>query len=309
MPEADLEQRIADVRRFNRFYTRHVGALNEGLLKSSFSLTEMRVLYELANQDRPTAAKLAREMGLDRGYLSRILKNFRERGLLETEASRTDGRQTLLSLTEQGRKAFARYNKASHDEVAAVLEQLSEPEQARLLDALHTVETILGDRRANAEPYLIRPHRPGDIGWMVHRHAAIYVDGYGFDPLFEGEVAEIAGKFLQGFDPEHERCWIAERDGEIVGSVFVRRKAEGVAKLHMLYVEPEARGLGIGSRLVDECIRFARQAGYKKMALWTIHILASARRIYEAAGFRKVKEEHDVSFGKDLTGQFWELDL
>ena len=309
MPISDREDRIAAVRRFNRFYTRHLGALNHGFLRSPFSLTEARVLYEIAHRDRPTATEIARDLGLDAGYVSRILKAFRARTLIDSEASEADGRRNLLALTAQGGRAFAALDKASRDDVDALLAGLPAPEQTRLLGAMATIEDLLDDRPAEAAPYLLRPHQPGDMGWVVHRQAVLYTQEYGWDGTFEALVAEIAAQFLRDFDPARERCWIAERDGEIVGSVFVVRRSDEVAKLRLLYVEPKARGLGIGRRLVAECIRFAKAAGYRKMTLWTNDVLTAARHLYEAAGFRLVEEERHRSFGKDLVGQTWDLDL
>ena len=309
MPISDREDRIAAVRRFNRFYTRHLGALNHGFLRSPFSLTEARVLYEIAHRDRPTATEIARDLGLDAGYVSRILKAFRARTLIDSEASEADGRRNLLALTAQGGRAFAALDKASRDDVDALLAGLPAPEQTRLLGAMATIEDLLDDRPAEAAPYLLRPHQPGDMGWVVHRQAVLYTQEYGWDGTFEALVAEIAAQFLRDFDPARERCWIAERDGEIVGSVFVVRRSDEVAKLRLLYVEPKARGLGIGRRLVAECIRFAKAAGYRKMTLWTNDVLTAARHLYEAAGFRLVEEERHRSFGKDLVGQTWDRDL
>ena len=308
-PDTDKADRIAAVRRFNRFYTHHLGALNEGFLKSPFSLTEARVLYEIAQRDKPTATEIARVLGLDAGYVSRILKAFRARGLIESEASEADGRQNLLGLTEDGRRAFADLDQASRNDVGALLAGLPLPEQTRLLDAMATIEDLLDERPADRAPYLLRPHQPGDMGWIVHRQAVLYTQEYGWDVTFEALIAEIAAKFLREFDPKSERCWIAEKDGEIVGSVFVVRLSDDVAKLRLLYVEPSARGLGIGRRLVTECIRFAKAAGYRNMTLWTNDVLTAARRIYETAGFRLVEEERHHSFGTELVGQTWELDL
>jgi DNA-binding MarR family transcriptional regulator/GNAT superfamily N-acetyltransferase len=308
MAQSEFARRVEAVRRFTRFYTRQIGVLHEGLLNSPFSLAEARVLYELAHRDMPTAAELGTELGLDAGYLSRILRGFVKDGLLAKTPSEQDGRQRFLALTAKGRKAFAPLDRRSRDEVGAMLADLAPAEQARLIEAMRTVETLLG--RETAPPaYVLRPHRPGDIGWVIHRHAALYAQEYGWDESFEALVAEIGAKFIRDFDIRRERCWIAERDGDIVGSVFLVKQSDTVAKLRLLIVEPAARGLGIGHRLVDECIRFARQAGYRQLTLWTNDILVAARRIYEAAGFRLVLEEKHRSFGHDLVGQNWELDL
>jgi DNA-binding MarR family transcriptional regulator/GNAT superfamily N-acetyltransferase len=305
----DLDQRIAAVRRFNRFYTRQIGLLGAGYLHSPFSLTQVRVLYELAHRERPTAAELSGDLGLDPGYLSRVLHGFRKAGLIESERSKTDGRQRHLSLTEDGQAAFAPLNATSHDEIGAMLGDLAAIEQERLVGAMHTIEGLLGAHPEHKGPYLLRPHQPGDMGWIVHRHGVLYAREYGWDEEFEALVASIVAKFIRTFDPKREHCWIAEKDGEIVGSVFVVQRSKTVAQLRLLLVEPKARGLGIGSRLVEECIRFARERGYRKLMLWTNDVLDAARDIYERAGFRLVKEEAHHSFGHDLVGQNWELKL
>jgi DNA-binding MarR family transcriptional regulator len=309
LTETDLDRRIAAVRRFNRFYTKEIGVLHEGLLRSPFSLAEARVLYELAHRDKPTAGALGRDLGLDAGYLSRILAGFAKRGLVAKRASAADGRQSLLSLTARGRRTFAPLDRRSHDEIGALLGRLALPQQDRMVQAMATIEAVLGDRRAEKAPYLLRPHQPGDFGWIIHRHAALYAQEYGWDEQFEALVAEIAAKFITRFDPKRERCWIAEKDGQIVGSVVLVRQSKSIAKLRLLLVEPSARGLGIGARLVDECSRFARRAGYRRIMLWTNSILAAARHIYEQAGFRLIDRERHRSFGHDLVGETWELKL
>ena len=309
MGDAHVRQRVDAVRSFNRFYTKQIGVLHEGLLGSPYSLTEVRVLYELANRSQPTAAELGRDLGLDPGYLSRILQNFARRGLVSKTRSTADGRQSLLSLTVRGRKAFAPLNARSHDEVAAMLARLSAAEQHRLIEAMRTIQTLLGDRAEPRVPYLLRTHRPGDMGWIIHRHGTLYAMEYRWDETFEALVAEIAAKFIRTFDPKRERCWIAEREGEIVGSVFLVRKSPTVGQLRLMYVEPKARRLGIGSRLVEECLRFARQVGYRKVVLWTNSVLLAARHIYEKVGFRLIHSEPHRSFGRDLVGETWELRL
>lgn len=297
------------VRDFTRFYTGRLGVLQEGLLESTFSLTEARVLYELATRDGPTASDLGRDLGLDAGYLSRILKRFEERGLIARARSESDARQSHLRLTAAGRAAFAPLDKRSRSQVAAMLAPLTAGDQRRLVQAMETVKSLLGPPSAAAAPYTLRPHRPGDMGWIVHRHGALYAQEYGWDDTFEALVAEIAATFIKDFDPKRERCWIAEKDGEIVGSVLLVRESDDTAKLRLLYVEPKARGLGIGRRFVDECIRFARAAGYRRIVLWTNDVLHSARAIYAAAGFKLLKAEPHRSFGHDLVGEEWELDL
>jgi len=306
---SDIAQRAEAMRRFNRFYTKQIGVLHEGLVQSPFSLTEVRVLYELAHRDKVTASELATDLGLDAGYLSRMLRRFDYCGFLDKSPSPTDGRRTHLRLTPQGRDAFAPLDQRSHDEAAAMLGRFSAAEQNRLLEAMRTIEELLGPPAAAREPYLLRPHQPGDMGWIIHSHGVLYAQEYGWDEQFEALVAEIAAKFIQHFDPKRERCWIAEKDGEIVGSVFLVKQSDEVAKLRLLLVEPAASGLGIGSRLVGECIRFARQAGYKTITLWTNDVLHAARHIYEQAGFHLVDEEPHHSFGHDLVGQTWELAL
>jgi DNA-binding MarR family transcriptional regulator/GNAT superfamily N-acetyltransferase len=309
MVTSDIVARVDAVRSFNRFYTKQIGVLHEGLLGSRFSLTEVRVLYELAHREQPTAADLIRELGLDAGYLSRILRGFAKRGLISKTPSTADGRQTLLSLTARGRKAFAPLNTRSHGEVAAMLTGLPAARQARLIEAMGTIQTVLGARPELKVPYVLRPHQPGDMGWIIHRHGVLYAQEYGWDETFEALVAEIAAKFIRHFDPKRERCWVAEREGGIVGSVFLVRKSETVAKLRLMYVEPDARGLGIGSRLVEQCVRFGRQVGYRKIVLWTNSVLVAARHIYQKAGFRLVRSEPHHSFGRDLVGENWELRL
>jgi len=309
MAKMEFDQLVDAMRRFNRFYTKQIGVLHEGLLGSQFSLTEVRVLYELAHREMPTATALAKELDLDSGYLSRILRRFETRRLVGKCASTTDGRQSLLSLTPRGRKVFAPLNARSHREVAAMLGPLSATEQRHLLSAMATIERLLGDRPAPQVPYLLRPHQPGDMGWIIHRHGALYAQEYGWDERFEALVAEIAAHFIQHLDSKCERCWIAERDGTIVGSVFLVKKSKTVAQLRLLLVEPMARGLGIGSRLVSECVHFARQVGFRKIVLWTNSVLHAARHIYEETGFRLIHEEAHHSFGHDLIGETWELKL
>lgn len=299
---------VEAVRRFNRFYTRQIGVLHEELLKSPFSLTEARVLYELAQQEKTTATKIADELGLDAGYLSRILRSFKKRGLIDKQPSESDGRQSDLWLTQQGQKTFAALNARSRQEIGTMLNKLSATDQGLLVEAMHIIEGLL-NAQPEQPPYLLRPHQPGDMGWVVHRHGVLYAEEYGWNEEFEALVAKIVAKFIQDYDPKRERCWMAERKGEIVGSVFLVKHSDTVAKLRLLIVEPKARGLGIGSRLTHECVRFARQVGYKKIVLWTNSVLLAARHIYEKAGFRLVEAEPHHSFGADLVGETWELEL
>jgi len=297
------------VRRFNRFYTKQIGALSDHILKSPFSLAEARVIYELAQREKATATDLGGELGLDAGYLSRLLAAFKKRGLIARKPSETDGRQSFIRLTEKGRKAFAELNAHSHNEIEALIGGLSPADRNRLIEAMRVIEEALGARPEQKIPYIIRHHQPGDMGWVTHRHGVIYNEEYGWGEEFEALVAEIAAKFIRNYDPKRERCWIAERGGEIAGSVFLVKKSKTVAQLRLLLVEPSARGMGVGKRLVNECVRFARQTGYKKITLWTNSVLDAARHIYEEAGFQLVKEEPHHSFGHDLVGQNWELKL
>ncbi len=309
MAESDFDQRVAAVRRFNRFYTRQIGLLQESYLKSQFSLSQVRVLYELAHRERPTATELGRELGLDPGYLSRILRLFEKRGFLKRTPSEADGRQSHLFLTARGQAAFAPLNTRSREEIGSMLRALRARDQIRLVDSMHAIEGVLGAQPEKKVPYLLRPHRPGDMGWVVSRHGALYAQEYGWDETFEALVAGIVKKFIEHYDPRKERCWIAEKDGEPVGSVFVVKQSATVAKLRLMLVEPKARGLGIGARLVDECVRFAGQTGYGKITLWTNSVLRAARRIYKEAGFRLVRQERHRSFGHDLVGETWDLKL
>jgi DNA-binding MarR family transcriptional regulator/GNAT superfamily N-acetyltransferase len=304
----EFAPQVAAIRSFNRFYTRKIGVV-DGLASSPFSLAEARVLYELAHREQSTATDIRKELGLDAGYMSRILRDFEHRKFLTRKQSETDERQRFLSLTAKGRKAFAPLNERSDRDVAAMLEQLLPTERQQLVDAVLTVRRLLGDKAEPKTPYLLRQHQPGDMGWIVYRQGLLYADEYGWDGTYEALAAEIVAQFIKNYDPSRERCWIAEKDGERVGAVFVAKASDEIAKLRLLHVEREARGLGIGKRLVEECVRFARQAGYKKMTLWTQSILHAARHLYKEAGFQVVREEQHRSFGKDLTAETWELDL
>jgi DNA-binding MarR family transcriptional regulator/GNAT superfamily N-acetyltransferase len=309
MAESEFEQRVAAVRRFNRFYTKRIGVLHEGLLRSPFPLAQARVLYELAHHRGRTATALGKELGLDPGYLSRILRGFRQLGLVAAKASREDRRQSLLSLTAKGRQAFATLDRRSRDEIALMLNAVPAAEHGRLIEAMRTVEDMLASRPEPKVPYLLRPPQPGDMGWVVSRHGALYVEEYGWDEQFEALVATIVARFVERYDAKRERCWIAERDGKPVGSVFLVSHSKRVAQLRLLLVEPSARRLGIGARLVNECVRFARRAGYRRITLWTNSVLVAARHIYAKAGFRLVDRERHRSFGHDLIGETWELVL
>jgi DNA-binding MarR family transcriptional regulator/N-acetylglutamate synthase-like GNAT family acetyltransferase len=305
----EMKTRIEAVRRFNRFFTRRIGVLREGLLHTPYTLTEARILFEIAHRDEPTATELSRELGLDAGYLSRMLARLERRGLIEKVRSKSDARRRLLSLTPAGTEAFSLLDVRSREEVAEMLEGLSEEEQRRLLEAMRTIESVLERGLKYSEPFFLRTHEPGDMGWVVHRHGVLYAREYGWDERFEALVAKIAADFIDDYDPARERCWIAEMNGETVGCVFVVKAGDTIAKLRLLLVEPEARGLGLGARLVEECIRFARRCGYRTLTLWTNSVLEAARHIYEEKGFVLVEEKEHRSFGKDLVGQTWELAL
>jgi len=307
---AGLDARIDAVRRFNRFYTQRIGMLRQSLYDSPWSLAEVRVLYELAHSSgQLVATDLAQRLGLDAGYLSRLLRGFVASGYVRKAAAQGDARRLELTLTAAGRKAFAPIDRASHDEIAALLAPLANASQRRLVGAMHTVETLLGEPDKSAAPFLLRPHRPGDMGWVVACHGRLYAEEYGWDETFEALVAEIAARFIKRYNPKRERCWIAERAGENVGSVFVVERSPTVAQLRLLIVDPSARGAGIGRRLVTESLDFARRTGYRKMMLWTNGGLDAARHLYEEAGFSLTKEEKHRSFGKDLVGQTFVLTL
>ena len=302
-----FDRRIAAIRRFNRFYTSTIGVVQDKLLHSRFTLAEARVLYELADRGRSTAAEIARDLRLDAGYLSRILRRFERDGLL-ARLPAPDRRQALLSLTAAGRAAFAPLDAGSRAEIGSLIGALPEPAQVELVQAMERIGRALGAKSDHAKPAL-RTHRPGDIGWVVSRHGALYAEEYGFDETFEALVADVAGGFLQAHDPARERCWIAERDGTNVGCIFLVRQSDAIGKLRLLIVEPSARGLGVGRELVAACVGFAREAGYRRISLWTQDILVAARHLYAEAGFRLVQSEPHRSFGVDLVGENWELDL
>jgi DNA-binding MarR family transcriptional regulator/N-acetylglutamate synthase-like GNAT family acetyltransferase len=309
MAASDLSQRVGAIRRFNRFYTRQIGVLNEGLLNSLFTLAEARVIYELAHQEQTTAVALGNQLGLDAGYLSRLLQSFKRRGLIDTRADPDDRRQRFLRLTPAGQEAFALLNTRSQRQIEAMLNQIPLADQQRLVAAMRAIEDLLGAQPEQKVPYILRPHQPGDIGWVVHRHGLLYAAEYGWDERFEALVASVVAQFIQNYDPKRERCWIAEMNGEIVGSIFLVKQSDTVAKLRLLLVEPHARGLGIGRRLVGECIRQARQLGYTTLTLWTNSVLLAARQIYIQAGFQLVSQEPHHSFGHALVGETWELAL
>jgi DNA-binding MarR family transcriptional regulator/GNAT superfamily N-acetyltransferase len=309
MSFTDSDGQIAAVRAFNRFYTRRLGVLDQHLGKSPFSLSEARVLYELAHRDDLAAKDIGIELGLDPGYLSRIVQNFDEKGLITRKPLPADRRQYQLSLTAKGRQAFAKLNLSSQNEVAATLAVLSPGDARRLTQAMAAIEELLEPRSCERAPFLLRSHRVGDMGWVISRQAAAYAEEYGWDSSYEALVAEICAQFIKNYDAAREHCWIAEVGGEPVGSIFLVKGTDEIAKLRLLLVEQKARGLGVGRALVEQCIRSAREKGYRKMTLWTQSILLAARGIYQSAGFRCVAEEKHHSFGVDLVGETWELDL
>jgi DNA-binding MarR family transcriptional regulator/N-acetylglutamate synthase-like GNAT family acetyltransferase len=307
MAHPETEPDIAALRAFNRFYTRKLGVLDQQHLKSPFSMSEARVLYEIAQREDISAKEIGAVLGLDAGYLSRIVQNFDEAGLIRREPLPTDRRQYRLAVTAKGRQAYEKLERSTNDHIAAMLEGLPPGGKARLVESITAIQRLLGD--AAPRPATLREPRPGDMGWVVQSHGALYAREYGFDSSFEGLVAEIAAKFLASFDASRERCWIAEIDGMQVGSIFLVRHSDDVAKLRLLLIDPAGRGQKLGHRLVGECIAFARACGYRRITLWTQSILLAARSIYEKAGFRLVATEPHRSFGQDLMGETWELEL
>ena len=311
LPDASA---VKAVREFNRFYTARIGALDP-YLGSTMSLTDVRVLYELAHRDRPVAREIGKALGLDAGYLSRILRRFEQAGWMTRQPHPGDARQSLLALTEAGHAAFAPLQQKSRDEAGGLLAPLSVAERQQVMDAMGTVQRLLDPARASAKTptrpatAVLRDPAPGDIGWVVQQHGEIYAREYGWNSEFEALVADIAGQFLRKFQPEWERCWIAELNGERAGAAFLVRKSASTAQLRMLILSPQARGLGLGARLTDECIAFARRQGYRKMVLWTNSCLTAARGIYAARGFRLTKSEPYEGFGQPLVGETWELKL
>ena len=313
--EPSIARDAAVIRAFNRFYTQKIGVLDDTPLGGPFSLTEGRVLYELAHRDSPTAAELSRDLVLDRGYLSRILSRFEKQGLVDRSPSAADGRQSHIALTAKGAEVFATIDRAWQSATEALVAPLSHKGRGSLVSAMGRIEALLGGEATGGksakvdERVTLRPHRLGDIGWLVHRHAVVYGDEYGWNEEFEALVAEILAAFIRNYDAAREKCWIAELGGVAAGSVFLVKETDEIGRLRLLFVDPSARGHGIGRQLVDACVDHARAVGYRKITLWTNDVLASARRIYEAAGFRLVKEWNDHKFGKDLVGQDWELEL
>lgn len=307
-PKAEDETRIAAIRQFNRFYTRRIGVLERHLLESPFTLTEARVLFELAHRDGILAKDIGTELGLDPGYLSRIVQSFMKKGLVTRKPEPSDRRQFKLALTAKGRQAFDRLDRTSHQEVGKMIAELPGDGGQRLVEAMSAIERLLDDETHRPDVAL-RAHRPGDMGWVMQQHGRLYAEEFGWDISFEALVADIVAQFLKEFDPQRERCWIAEIDGRQAGSVFLVKQSDEVAKLRLLIVDPAGRGLGLGKRLVDECITFARSCGYRRITLWTQSMLLAARGIYENAGFVRTASEPHRRFGQDLIGETWELDL
>jgi DNA-binding MarR family transcriptional regulator/ribosomal protein S18 acetylase RimI-like enzyme len=307
------KDRIANVRRFNRFYTRQLGVLRKTYLDSPYSLGEARVLYEIANGGAPTASDIGRSLDLDAGYLSRTLRNFEKRGLIGRKASASDARQSHLALSRRGRKSFAPLERRSQRDTAAMLARLKPADEARLIAAMNTIEELLGgaapDIPLSERRYRLRAPKPGDFGWIVKRHAELYGREYGWIAPFEGVCAQIVADFVNKFDPKRERCWIAEMDGENVGSIMLAKDGHTVARIRLLLVDPKARGLGVGQHLTDECIRFARRAGYKKITLWTHSVLTAARHIYQKAGFKLTRSERHRNWGRPVVSEHWDLEL
>jgi DNA-binding MarR family transcriptional regulator/ribosomal protein S18 acetylase RimI-like enzyme len=300
-------QRVAAVRRFNRFYTQQLGVLQDGWLQSPFTLAEARVLYEMHQRGSTTATDIGRALDLDAGYLSRILRRFQKLGLIRKTVSPDDARQSLLSLTPRGQKAYAPLEIRTKREIGAMLGRLNPPEQDRLIGAMRAVETMIAPASQAQSEIVLRQPKPGDLGWIVARHAELYAQEYGWGENFEGICAQIVADFVGNYDPKRERCWIAEMNGQNVGCVFLVKDTDTVARLRLLLVDPVARGRGLGTKLTDECVRFARACGYRGITLWTHSVLTAARLIYERAGFRLTSSEKRKSFGQDVVSEYWDL--
>ena len=306
-PRSDT--RIAAFRRFNRFYTQKIGVLDRSYLQSEFSVAEARVLYELAKRGETTASEISANLGLDMGYLSRILAKLEGQQLIRRAPAEQDARQRLIQVTPKGKRAVNTLDSRSEEQAGSLLAKLTDPQQASVLQAMSQIQATLGDSLATSEPYIIRTQRTGDLSWIAYRHTVLYSQEYGWNQAFEALVLEIAAHFLKHYDPEAERCWVAEKSGEILGFVLLVKRSKQIAKLRLLLVEPSARGLGIGKRLVEECIRFAREKGYKKVVLWTHSNLSAARGIYQKAGFKLVATDSHEDFGPRVTAETWELAL
>lgn len=308
--QEDLSERVHTIRRFNRFYTQRIGLLQSRHLGTEFSLTEARILFELGQQPALTAKQLCDALGLDQGYVSRILSRFEKDGLISRQASKDDGRVQHIALTKAGRKVQTMLDTKASQAIAALLENKSENEQRELASAAQAFTHILGDEaQASGHPVIIRQPEPGDLGWIVYRHGVLYASEYGWDASFEGLTAEIVAAFAKNTDKARERCWVAECDGHILGAVFLVRDDDETARLRLLYVEPEARGQGVGRKLVELCINFARGAGYRRIVLWTHDVLVAARQIYRAYGFELIENDAHRAFGKDVVSEVWKLEL
>lgn len=310
MKKEGLSDAIGAVRHFNRFYTKQLGVLNEGLLESPFTLTEARIIYELANREKTTATELGNELGIDAGFLSRTLRGLETKKVITRKTSSTDARQSVVVLTAKGRREFESLDSLSRNQIEEILNDLAPAEQRRLLAAMVSIENMLAKKKEEETySYVLRQPEPGDMGWVVQSNGTLYAQEYGWDEKYEALVAQIVADFVKNFDSKKERCWIAEKDGENVGAVFLVKESDDVARLRLLIVDPKARGLGIGKRLVDECTRFARRAGYKQITLWTNSVLLAARSIYQKAGYELASSESHHSFGHDLVGETWVLTL
>jgi DNA-binding MarR family transcriptional regulator/GNAT superfamily N-acetyltransferase len=315
LPTPHRDQHIAAARRFNRFYTRQIGVLRKNFLDSPYSLGEARVIYEIASDPPPpTASNIGRALDLDAGYLSRMLRNFERRGLVERKVSPKDARQSHLALSPRGRKAFKVLDDLSQHDIGTMLDKLAPADQTRLIEAMHTIETLLEPSAAKPAPaqqrgYTLRDPMPGDFGWIVKRHAELYAQEYKWREPFEGVCAQIVADYVNNHDAKRERCWIAEMDGENVGCIFVAKEADEVARIRLLLVDPKARGLGLGARLTEEAVRFAREAGYKKMTLWTHSVLKAARHIYQKSGFKLTRTEKHKSWGQPVVSEHWDLEF
>jgi DNA-binding MarR family transcriptional regulator/N-acetylglutamate synthase-like GNAT family acetyltransferase len=306
---SNFSDRVSAFREFNRFYTQKIGILREGYLGSLLPLTKVRVLYEIANRKKTTASELSRELALDPGYLSRIIKDYSRKNMIQRSRSMSDGRESILRLTKHGRKTFASLNDRAQIEISDLVRAIPANDQKRLIEAMNTIERVFSPTKSGGTPYVLRNPHPGDLGWIVHRHGTIYAEEYGWNEEFEGLVAKIIAHFIEHFDPKRERFWIAERNNEILGCVCLVKKSAKVAQLRLLLVEPNARGLGIGTRLVQECTIFAKEAGYQRITLWTNSVLLAARNIYQKEGYELKQKERRNMFGHDLVNETWELKL
>jgi DNA-binding MarR family transcriptional regulator/GNAT superfamily N-acetyltransferase len=301
---------IQAVRHFNRFYTRWLGILREKLADNLFSLTEMRIFFELYYRCKTSAVELSQYLQLDAGYVSRILRNFQKKELIESSKNKEDGRQSILTLSSKGKDLFTKLEDQQNKKIEIILKNLTSKKQTDLLKAMKIIEIVLEEQSEKQRPYFLRSHRPGDLGWIVHRHGVFYSEEYGYNEKFEATVADITAKFLHHYDPSYEHCWVVERDGELIGSIVLAKKTNTEGALRLFFVEPQARGLGLGKRLLEECVHFARRVGYKKLSLITHSELHAARHLYEKAGFIKIEQKPYQNWGRDnLIEETWELCL